>query len=84
MEKSLVTTRNIAAVLSLLLVVVGIIGMSINYAQSNALILLGVVVFITLVLPLYILSARNMEKLRDSIIRSAEKHQRSKRRKVLS
>jgi hypothetical protein len=58
--------------------------MTLSYAQSNALILLGFVVFITLALPLYILSAKNMEKLRDGIVKNAEKHQRSRRRKVLS
>jgi Mn2+/Fe2+ NRAMP family transporter len=84
MEKSLITTRNIAAVFSTMLIIVGTIGMTLSFALSNALILLGFVVFITLVLPLYILSAKNMEKLRDGIIKSAEKHQRSKRSKVLS
>jgi Zn-dependent membrane protease YugP len=84
MEKSLVTTRNIAAILSLLLIIVGIIGMTQSYDQSNALLLLGLFVFVTVVIPLYIFSAKNMEKLRDGIIRSAEKQQRSRRRKVLS
>jgi Zn-dependent membrane protease YugP len=84
MEKSLVTTRNIAAALSVLLGILGIIGMKLRFEQANALVLLGMVVFITLALPLFILSAKNMEKLRDGIIKNTEKHQRSRRRKVLS
>jgi hypothetical protein len=69
------TTKTIAAVISLILIAASVVGNILNFQNNHAFLMFGVVILLSLVLPLHIITTSNYDKIRDQVIRNAEKQQ---------
>lgn len=85
METSLKQPRNASAIIGLaLLIAGGLLDMFNMFDNGNALIMSAIGILSMVTLPLYIFTHKQLDKLRDIIIKVVEKSQRKKRRKLLS
>jgi uncharacterized membrane protein len=69
------TIKIIAAALGFGLIAVSIVGNALNFANNYGFLMFGVVLLIALVLPLHIITTSNYDKIRDEVIKKAEKQQ---------
>lgn len=75
-------TKKIAAVVGLGLIAASIVGNILNFQNNHAFLMFGVVLLLALVLPLHIITTSNYDKIRDQLIRKAEKHQQLQNKTV--
>lgn len=69
------TIKNIAAVIGLGLIAVSVVGNILEFNNNHAFLMFGVVLLLALVLPLHIITTSNYDKIRDEVIKNAEKQQ---------
>ncbi|MEQ8714393.1 MAG: hypothetical protein RIC80_15345 [Cyclobacteriaceae bacterium] len=69
------TIKNIAAVVGLGLIAMSVAGNILNFSNNHAFLMFGVVLLLALVLPLHIITTSNYDKIRDEVIKNAEKQQ---------
>ncbi|MEQ9297502.1 MAG: hypothetical protein RIF33_03015 [Cyclobacteriaceae bacterium] len=69
------TIKNIAAVIGLGLISVSVVGNILEFNNNHAFLMFGVVLLLALVLPLHVITTSNYDKIRDEVIKNAEKQQ---------
>jgi membrane protein YdbS with pleckstrin-like domain len=69
------TIKKVAAVIGLGLIAASIVGNTLHFQNNHAFLMFGVVILLTLVLPLHIITTSNYDKIRDRVIKNAERQQ---------